>query len=150
METVARMISGCDAAITRDAGLSVEAIGASDILRVIVVHGAGHDAVDKDAASEKGILVCNTPGANARSVSELALALALAAARRIPAADRSERGGAHGFRECETFIELSGKTALIIGWAPPAPVLDICSRRHSICGCWSIRHALPISMVSSA
>ncbi|WFS04451.1 NAD(P)-dependent oxidoreductase [Rhizobium tumorigenes] len=116
METVARMIPGCDAAITRDAGLSADAIGASDILRVIVVHGAGHDAVDKDAASEKGILVCNTPGANARSVSELALALALAAARRIPAADRSERGGAHGFRERETFTELSGKTALIVGW----------------------------------
>jgi D-3-phosphoglycerate dehydrogenase len=116
METVARMILGCDAVITRDAGLSAAAIEASNSLRVIVVHGAGHDAVDKDAASQKGVLVCNTPGANARSVSELALALALAAARRIPAADRDERAGAHGFRERETFCELSGKTALIVGW----------------------------------
>lgn len=116
MVTVARMIPGCDAVITRDAGLSAAAIEASDRLRVIVVHGAGHDAVDKDAASQKGVLVCNTPGANARSVSELALALALAAARRIPAADRDERAGAHGFRERETFCELSGKTALIVGW----------------------------------
>ncbi|NKJ40425.1 NAD(P)-dependent oxidoreductase [Rhizobium sp. SG570] len=115
-ETVARMIVGCDAAITRDAGLSGAAIEASDCLRVIVVHGAGHDAVDKDAASRKGVLVCNTPGANARSVSELALALALAAARRISAADRSERAGLHGLRERETFSELSGKTALIIGF----------------------------------
>lgn len=116
MATVADMIAGCEAVITRDAGLSAAAIQASTNLRVIVVHGAGHDAVDKEAASQKGILVCNTPGANARSVSELALALALAAARRIPAADRSERAGAHGFRERETFCELSGKTALIIGW----------------------------------
>lgn len=116
MATVASMIPGCDAVITRDAGLSAEAIEAGDSLRVIVVHGAGHDAVDKDAASRRGVLVCNTPGANARSVSELALALALAAARRIPAADRSERAGAHGFRERETFCELSGKTALIVGW----------------------------------
>ncbi|MGM4986040.1 NAD(P)-dependent oxidoreductase [Rhizobium sp. 11_C7_N12_5] len=115
-EIVARMIVGCDAAITRDAGLSGAAIEASDCLRVIVVHGAGHDAVDKDAASRKGVLVCNTPGANARSVSELALALALAAARRISAADRSERAGLHGLRERETFSELSGKTALIIGF----------------------------------
>ncbi|MBX4864118.1 3-phosphoglycerate dehydrogenase [Rhizobium bangladeshense] len=116
METVARMIAGSEAVITRNAGLSGAAIEASDRLHVIVVHGAGHDTVDKDAASRKGILVCNTPGANARSVSELALALALAAARRIPAADRSERSGLHGFRERETFCELSGKTALIVGF----------------------------------
>jgi D-3-phosphoglycerate dehydrogenase len=116
MQTVARLIPGCDAVITRDAGLSAAAIEASDCLRVVVVHGAGHDAVDKEAASTKGILVCNTPGANARSVSELALGLALAAARSIPAADRSERAGAPGFRERETFRELSGKTALIVGF----------------------------------
>ncbi|UWU17437.1 3-phosphoglycerate dehydrogenase (plasmid) [Rhizobium sullae] len=116
MQTVARMIPGCDAVITRDAGLSAVAIQASNGLRVVVVHGARHDAVDKDAATRKGVLVCNTPGANARSVSELALALALAAARRVPAADRSERTGAHGFRERETFFELSGKTALIVGF----------------------------------
>jgi D-3-phosphoglycerate dehydrogenase len=116
MRTVARLIHDCDAVITRDVGLSAAAIIASNCLRVIVVHGAGHDAVDKDAASQKGILVCNTPGANARSVSELALGLALAAARRIPAADRSERSGIQGFRERETFSELSGKTALIVGW----------------------------------
>ncbi len=66
MRTVARMIHDCDAVITRDTGLSAAAITASNRLRVIVVHGAGHDAVDKDAASLKGILVCNTPGANAR------------------------------------------------------------------------------------
>ncbi|MBM7045798.1 NAD(P)-dependent oxidoreductase [Rhizobium lusitanum] len=116
MATVARMIPGCEAVITRDAGLSAAAINAADALRVVVVHGAGHDAVDKEAASERGVLVCNTPGANARSVSELALGLALAVARRIPAADRSERAGMRGFREMETFTELSGKTTLIVGW----------------------------------
>lgn len=116
METVAGVIAGCDAVITRDAGLSALAIAAADRLRVIVVHGAGHDAVDKEAATAKGVLVCNTPGANARSVSELALGLALAAARRISAADRSERASAYGFREMESFSELSGKTALIVGW----------------------------------
>lgn len=116
MATVARMIPGCEAVITRDAGLSAAAINAADALRVVVVHGAGHDAVDKEAASERGVLVCNTPGANARSVSELALGLALAVARLIPAADRSERAGIRGFREMETFTELSGKTALVVGW----------------------------------
>lgn len=116
METVARLVAGCEAAITRDAGFSGAAMLSGDRLRVVVIHGTGHDAVDKAAADARGILVCNTPGANARSVSELALGLALAAARRIPEADRAERNGLPGFRERERFVELSGKTALIVGW----------------------------------
>ncbi|TCP81637.1 D-3-phosphoglycerate dehydrogenase [Rhizobium sp. PP-CC-2G-626] len=116
METVASRIKGCHAVITRDAGLSARAILASDVLKVIVVHGAGHDGVDKAQAAAKSILVCNTPGANAQSVSELALGLALAAARLIPAADRAVRDGASGFREAGMFHELAGKTALIVGW----------------------------------
>lgn len=116
METVSRLVPGCIAAITRDAGFSAQAFAAADSLKVVVVHGAGHDAVDKDAATARGILACNTPGANARSVSELALGLALAAARLIPAADRAERDGHSGFREREKTLELFGKTALIVGW----------------------------------
>jgi D-3-phosphoglycerate dehydrogenase len=116
MPTVAGLIGDCQAVITRDAGLSAEAIAAGNVLKAIVVHGAGHDPVDKGAASRKGVLVCNTPGANARSVSELALGLALAAARLIPAADLAVRSGRRGFRENHTFRELFGKTALIVGW----------------------------------
>ncbi|NEK17268.1 NAD(P)-dependent oxidoreductase [Rhizobium leguminosarum] len=116
METVVRLIAGCQAVITRDAGLSAEAIAAADVLKAIVVHGAGHDPVDKAAAARKDVLVCNTPGANARSVSELALGLALAAARLIPAADLAVRNGIRGFREDHPFQELFGKTALIVGW----------------------------------
>nr|WP_319516266.1 hydroxyacid dehydrogenase [uncultured Cohaesibacter sp.] len=116
METVIKMIPGCDAVITRDAGFSAEAAAASDKLKVIIVHGAGHDAVNKEAASEKGILVCNTPGQNSRSVSELAVGLILSCLRHIPEANRAERAGEKGIRERETYTELTGKTALIVGW----------------------------------
>lgn len=120
MVTVSRLIGDCDAVITRDAGLSGEAIEAGAILKAIVIHGAGHDAVDKMAALLKGVLVCNTPGANARSVSELALGLAISAARQIPAADQAVRTGRQGFREAERFRELHGKTALVVGWGATA------------------------------
>ena len=113
---VARLLPGCAAAITRDAGFPAEWFAAADGLKVLAVHGAGHDAVDKAAATRAGVLVCNAPGHNARSVSELALGLALAAARLVPAADRDERAGRAGFRERESFSELSGKTALVVGW----------------------------------
>lgn len=116
METVAAHMPGCDAVITRDAGLSARAFAAADRLRVVVVHGTGHDAVDKIAAGHGDVLIANTPGINARSVAELAVGLAVAAARAIPAADRSARAGRTGFRESARFTELSGKTALIVGW----------------------------------
>lgn len=116
MPTVMRHIPGCQAVITRDAGLSGPGFAAADNLRVIVVHGTGYDPVDKAAAAARGVLIANTPGANAQSVAELALGLALAVARRIPAADRAQRAGLAGFRKSARFVELSGKTALIVGW----------------------------------
>lgn len=116
MADVAAAIPGCAAVITRDAGLTAEAFAAGHDLRVVVVHGTGHDAVDKEAATRAAVLVANTPGANTRSVAELALGLALAVARGIAAGDRAERAGQAGFRESGRFIELSNKTALIVGW----------------------------------
>lgn len=116
MADVAAAVPGCQAVITRDAGFDAAAFAAADALRVVVVHGTGHDAVDKTAASARGVLVANTPGANARSVAELAVGLALAVARRISAADAWERGARAGFRESASFAELSGKTALILGF----------------------------------
>lgn len=115
-QTVAAWITGCDAVITRDAGLKAGAFAAADRLRVVVIHGTGHDSVDEQAATQKGVLVANTPGVNVRSVAELAVGLIIAAARAIPAADRSVRAGQPGFRESARFSELSGKTALIVGW----------------------------------
>jgi D-3-phosphoglycerate dehydrogenase len=116
MATVARHIPGCEAVITRNAGLDAGAFAAADRLRAVVVHGTGHDPIDKEAAARKGVVIATTPGANARSVAELALGLALAAARRIPAADRAVRSGREGFRESASFTEFSGKTALVVGW----------------------------------
>ncbi|MDN5788797.1 hydroxyacid dehydrogenase [Pseudorhodobacter sp.] len=116
METVARHIAGADAVITRDAGLNAAAFAAADRLRVVIVHGTGHDPVDKQAAARAGVVIANTPGVNARSVAELAVGLSIAVARRIPAADKAVRCGRPGFRESARFTELSGKTALVVGW----------------------------------
>jgi D-3-phosphoglycerate dehydrogenase len=116
METVARHIKDIDAVITRDAGLNAAAFGAANRLVAVVIHGVGHDPVDMTAAALSGVVIANTPRANAQSVAELAVGLALAVARRIPAADRAVRAGRGGFRETGRFTELSGKTALVIGW----------------------------------
>ena len=62
-------------------------------LKMILRWGAGFDSVDIQAAGERGILVTNTPGANAGAVSELAVMLMLAVGRKLLCHTRSlERG----------------------------------------------------------
>jgi D-3-phosphoglycerate dehydrogenase len=85
MASVARQIGDCDAVITRSAGLSREAMASAPRLRVIGNHGVGLNAVDVAAATELGIPVVNTPGANADSVAELAVALTLGLAKQLSA-----------------------------------------------------------------
>src|SRR5207302_5888135 len=83
-------------------------------LRIIARAGTGVDNVDVAAASSRGILVVNAPGANSISVAEHTLALMLALARSVPAADRAMKDGRW---EKRRFIgtELRGKTLGIAG-----------------------------------
>src|SRR6185295_6429527 len=55
--------------------------------------GTGVDNVDVAAASGRGIVVMNAPGANSISVAELAVGLMLALARHVPAADATMKQG---------------------------------------------------------
>jgi len=68
-------------------------IQAAPRLRVIARAGTGVDNVDVPAASARGIVVMNAPGANSISVAELAIALMLALARHVPAADAAMKQG---------------------------------------------------------
>ena len=62
-------------------------------LGAVVCYGTGYDGVDLKAAAERGILVGNSPAANASAVADLALALLLALMRRVLPADAYVRAG---------------------------------------------------------
>src|SRR5206468_4329707 len=62
-------------------------------LRAIARAGVGVDNIDVAAATRRGIVVMNTPGGNTLSTAEHAVALLMALARQLPAADASLRGG---------------------------------------------------------
>jgi len=62
-------------------------------LRVISRYGVGCDNVDLEIAKERGIVVTNTPGANAVSVAELTIGLLLSLARMIPSAVNATKAG---------------------------------------------------------
>jgi D-3-phosphoglycerate dehydrogenase / 2-oxoglutarate reductase len=105
---VARDAQGVEAIIVRASPLPIDAARAPR-LRVIAKHGVGVDNIPIAAASERGVTVVYTPGANARSTAEQAIALMLACARLVPAADRALRAGDWGFRY-RPGVELFGKT----------------------------------------
>ena len=79
-----------DALIVRSATkVTREVIESAPKLRAIARAGTGVDNVDVPAATARGIVVMNAPGANSLSVAELAMGLILALSRNIPAADAS-------------------------------------------------------------
>ena len=92
-EELIQRLAGCDGCIAGLDHFTAEVIEASPRLRIIARYGAGVDRVDLAAAAEAGIVVTNTPTANSDSVADLAVALMLAVARKIPFADRSVREG---------------------------------------------------------
>jgi len=83
-EDLPARIAGHEALIVRSTRVTKETIAAGDRLQIVVRAGAGTNTIDKQAAAEKGVRVCNVPGANALAVAELALALILAIDRNIP------------------------------------------------------------------
>ncbi|HYA43136.1 MAG TPA: phosphoglycerate dehydrogenase [Syntrophobacteraceae bacterium] len=83
-------------------------------LKVVGRAGTGVDNIDVEAASARGILVMNTPGANAMAAAEHTIALMLALARHIPQATESMR---RGLWEKKKFVgtELFHQTLGILG-----------------------------------
>jgi D-3-phosphoglycerate dehydrogenase / 2-oxoglutarate reductase len=112
---LAAELSDADGLLVRSA-TTVDAalLNAAPHLRIVARAGTGVDNVDVDAASARGILVVNAPGANSISVAEHACALMLALARAVPAADRAMKEGKW---EKKKFLgtELRGKVLGIAG-----------------------------------
>ena|SRR2546426_508154 len=104
-----------DALIVRSAvKVNKELLDRAPNLRVVGRAGVGTDNIDLAVATERGVLVMNTPGGNAVSVAEHTMALMLAMARSIPQANASTRAGRW---EKMKFLgtELQDKTLGVIG-----------------------------------
>jgi len=75
-------VADVDALIIRSDQVTPEVIAAGNNLKIVVRAGAGFDNVDLPAATEKGVVVMNTPGQNSNAVAELVFGLMLNLARR--------------------------------------------------------------------
>jgi D-3-phosphoglycerate dehydrogenase len=112
---LAKDLADADALIVRSATQVTSAlIAAAPRLRVIARAGTGVDNVDVGAATDRGIVVMNAPGANSVSVAEHACALMLALSRSIGAADAAMKRGVWDKKRL-TGAELRGKTLGVVG-----------------------------------
>ncbi len=113
-ELIAR-IGELDALIIRSATkVTAKALAAATKLKVIGRAGVGVDNVNVEAATERGIVVMNTPGGNTISTAEQTFSLMLSLARKIPQAHASMVAGKWDKKSFEG-TELCGKTLGVIG-----------------------------------
>jgi len=113
--TVIKEIQGVAGVVVRMAPFTREIIEAADALKVIGRHGVGVDTIDIQAATEKGIVVVNTPNANATSVAEHTLTTIGALAKRVVVYDRAIREDRWELRNSYGAVDLDGKTLGLIG-----------------------------------
>ncbi|KKC04589.1 phosphoglycerate dehydrogenase [Mycobacterium nebraskense] len=114
-EKLLAAVPEADALLVRSATtVDAEVLAAGSKLKIVARAGVGLDNVDVDAATERGVLVVNAPTSNIHSAAEHAMALLLAAARQIPAADASLREHAWK-RSSFNGTEIFGKTVGVVG-----------------------------------
>jgi D-3-phosphoglycerate dehydrogenase / 2-oxoglutarate reductase len=89
-------------------------IEAASALRVVGRAGVGVDNVDVEAATQRGVVVMNTPGGNTISTAELTFSMLMALARNIPQAHLSMKAGRWDRKQFQG-VELHRKTLGILG-----------------------------------
>jgi D-3-phosphoglycerate dehydrogenase len=112
-EEICQVIQGADVLIvTAMFPATRKIIESADRLKMIAIRSAGFEGTDLRAATEKGIIVTNNPGANANSVADMTIGLMLAVSKGIVKKDREMRKGIY---KREGGEDLFGKIVGIIG-----------------------------------
>jgi len=118
-EELLELARGVDAIVADPAVAVDEALleAAGPQLRVVANFAVGYDNVDLDACRRRGVAVTNTPDVLTNATAELALALALAAARRFTEAEADLRGGRWRGWDPGAYLglELTGATFGVVG-----------------------------------
>lgn len=115
-KTLLPLIDDAVAIVVRGEGVASGAmIERAKHLRVIGRTGVGYNNIDIKVATQRGIPVVFTPGANARTVAEASIALLLAACKRIIFWDQQLKSGNWSSRNNFSTMDMEGATLGIIG-----------------------------------
>lgn len=110
------LCADADGAIVSTDPFTAEVLRNSPGLQVIARVGVGIDSIDVNAATELGVAVATTPGANESTVADHAVAMMLALLRRIPANDAEVRRGEWNRTGVHTPRLLTGATVGLVGY----------------------------------
>ncbi|MBM3139764.1 MAG: D-glycerate dehydrogenase [Chloroflexi bacterium] len=111
-------VAGCEGVLTMlTEAVDARLLDACPKLRAVANMAVGYDNIDVTAASERGVLVTNTPGVLTETTADMAFALLLAAARRLAEGEAAVRGGAWGPWDPAWLLghDVSGATLGIVG-----------------------------------
>ena len=115
-------VADAEALIIRSDKVTAEVMAAAPKLKIVVRAGAGFDNVDLAAATERGIVVMNTPGQNSNAVAELALCLMIFMVRTqlTPATGSELLGKRLG-------VQAYGNVGRLVGQKAKALGMEICA-----------------------
>ena len=116
VDRIAGVVADADAVLVRESPLTAAIIDGMARCRAIVRYGVGVDNVDLDAAAAAGIYVANVPDYGVDEVSDHALALLLAVARRLVSRNAEVRAGAWNVSRDQPMYRLAGGTLGLIGY----------------------------------
>src|SRR5215831_11765427 len=109
------LVSDFTALVVRsETKVTAKVLEAAKELRVVGRAGVGVDNIDVEAATQRGVVVMNTPGGNTISTAELSFAMLLNLARKIPQAHATMLAGKWDRKQFQG-TELFGKTLGVLG-----------------------------------
>ena len=117
-------LDGADALLVRESPVTAAMMDRMPACRAIVRYGIGVDNIDRDAARARKIYVANVPDYGTEEVSDQALALVMAVARRVVTRDREVRDGAWNIGPAQKVYRLAGKTLGLIGYGRIAQAFE--------------------------
>lgn len=117
-------LDGADALLVRESPVTAAMMDRMPACRAIVRYGIGVDNIDRDAARARKIYVANVPDYGTEEVSDQALALVMAVARRVVTRDREVRDGAWNIGPAQKIYRLAGKTLGLIGYGRIAQAFE--------------------------
>ncbi len=115
LELVQQHADAAGIAVRSDSQIDASVLQAATGLKVVGRAGVGVDNVNIDAATDRGVIVMNTPGGNTIATAELTFTHILCAARPICAADAEMKAGGFPRKTLSVGTELRGKTLGICG-----------------------------------
>ncbi|PFG39424.1 D-3-phosphoglycerate dehydrogenase [Georgenia soli] len=107
---------GADGLVVQYAQITAAVMDALPNLKAVGRYGVGVDTVDVEAATARGVAVCNVPDYGTEAVSDHAIALALAVSRGLVALDRGTRAGRPNLAEVNPIFQVRGRTFGVLGF----------------------------------